>query len=335
MSEEHFTYFRVQNFKGFRDLELKNIGQFNLILGDNNVGKTSLLEAFLWDMDFEIFQSKLARILTLKGLGSHEKQSLFKFFINSELVANNKECKLIVSFSKSLFPDRIDETTYFFDFQNGLVELTSTFNLEERSLSLGKYSHVEIPFIPFSYGFSNDLVDNYSKYVQKNRAIKHALINELRRIDQRIEDIEIDISRFKNEPSLIVYFQGQNGSIPLGMLGDGIIKLFRIFIEIIISRNRILLIDEIDTGIHYSRLKDYWKVILESAEENNVQLFSTTHNKECIEAYEQAIKELGEEAISKSRVISLKKTPDTHDVVAYTSAFDVLESAVALGNDLR
>ncbi len=45
MSKEHLTYFKVENFKRFDSLELTDIGQFNLIVGDNNVGKTSLLEA--------------------------------------------------------------------------------------------------------------------------------------------------------------------------------------------------------------------------------------------------------------------------------------------------
>ncbi|WP_165764121.1 AAA family ATPase, partial [Flavobacterium covae] len=47
MSNNHLTYFKVENFKKFDALEVKNIGQFNLIVGDNNVGKTCLLEALL------------------------------------------------------------------------------------------------------------------------------------------------------------------------------------------------------------------------------------------------------------------------------------------------
>ena len=43
--EQHLTYFKVENFKRFDSLELTDIGQFNLVVGDNNVGKTSLLES--------------------------------------------------------------------------------------------------------------------------------------------------------------------------------------------------------------------------------------------------------------------------------------------------
>ena len=44
MENQHLTYFKVENFKKFNSLEVKDIGQFNLIVGDNNVGKTVFLE---------------------------------------------------------------------------------------------------------------------------------------------------------------------------------------------------------------------------------------------------------------------------------------------------
>lgn len=47
MKNQHLTYFKVENFKKFDSLEVKDIGQFNLIVGDNNVGKTCLLESLL------------------------------------------------------------------------------------------------------------------------------------------------------------------------------------------------------------------------------------------------------------------------------------------------
>ena len=49
MKNNHLTYFKIENFKKFDVLEVNDIGQFNLIVGDNNVGKTCLLEALLFD----------------------------------------------------------------------------------------------------------------------------------------------------------------------------------------------------------------------------------------------------------------------------------------------
>ena len=41
----------IRNFKCFEELKIEGCGQFNLILGDNNVGKTSVLEALLVDVE--------------------------------------------------------------------------------------------------------------------------------------------------------------------------------------------------------------------------------------------------------------------------------------------
>ena len=42
-----YSSFRVQNFRGFKDLRLDDLARVNLIAGKNNTGKTALLEAIL------------------------------------------------------------------------------------------------------------------------------------------------------------------------------------------------------------------------------------------------------------------------------------------------
>ena len=40
-----YSSFRVQNFRGFKDLRLDDLARVNLIAGKNNTGKSALLEA--------------------------------------------------------------------------------------------------------------------------------------------------------------------------------------------------------------------------------------------------------------------------------------------------
>ena len=42
-----YSSFRVQNFRGFKDLRLDDLARVNLIAGKNNTGKSALLEAIL------------------------------------------------------------------------------------------------------------------------------------------------------------------------------------------------------------------------------------------------------------------------------------------------
>jgi AAA15 family ATPase/GTPase len=48
--------------------------------------------------------------------------------------------------------------------------------------------------------------------------------------------------------------------------------------------NGILLIDEIENGFYFDRLQSIWSLILRFASEYNVQIFASTHSRECLEA---------------------------------------------------
>jgi AAA15 family ATPase/GTPase len=67
-TSKHLTYFKVENFKRFESFEMKDLGQFNLIVGDNNVGKTSVLEALLVDEREVVFLNNLAKSLELRNI---------------------------------------------------------------------------------------------------------------------------------------------------------------------------------------------------------------------------------------------------------------------------
>lgn len=56
------------------------------------------------------------------------------------------------------------------------------------------------------------------------------------------------------------------------------------------SRSGTLLIDEIDTGLHYSRLADMWKMVITAAKNLDVQVFATTHSLDCIRGLAEAVR---------------------------------------------
>lgn len=65
---EHLKYFKVKNFKRFKEFELNDIGQFNIIVGDNNTGKTTLLESLLFNKNTREYLISLFKILDNKKL---------------------------------------------------------------------------------------------------------------------------------------------------------------------------------------------------------------------------------------------------------------------------
>lgn len=81
---------------------------------------------------------------------------------------------------------------------------------------------------------------------------------------------------------LLVLFKGAERALPIGSLGDGMWRMFCIAVGLIRSRNGILLVDEIDTGLHHSTMEAMWWLVLQTAERQNVQVFATTHSSDCV-----------------------------------------------------
>jgi len=57
------------------------------------------------------------------------------------------------------------------------------------------------------------------------------------------------------------------------------------------AKDGILLVDEIENGIHWTVLPEVWIFILKVAKRLNVQVFATTHSNDCLKAFHQATKE--------------------------------------------
>lgn len=75
--------------------------------------------------------------------------------------------------------------------------------------------------------------------------------------------------------------------IPLRSIGEGTNRLFGILLALVNARNGLLLIDEVDSGLHCTVHADLWRLIFEVAERLNVQVFATTHSWDCIKGFQQ------------------------------------------------
>lgn len=81
---------------------------------------------------------------------------------------------------------------------------------------------------------------------------------------------------------------GESHLIPISMMGDGVVRLADLILRIANCQDGVLLIDEIENGMHYSILEKIWEAIIRAAEKYNTQLFITTHSRECILAAHSA-----------------------------------------------
>lgn len=351
MHNKHITHFKVENFKRFEQFEMDNIGQFNLIMGDNNVGKTTVLEALLVDEEVDEYVSNLRISLSFKGLETEKNTDFLAYFFhkstkNSQIQTNiqykNGEISdiLIKSTKYDMLNKKEKEYLEKNPLENGWRKQVLVFfelNKEFRSLNtivdFDGLGNDYTSFIPFGLSYKDDLVRFYTENIQPSKKLQEELVTNLSLFIPNIEGIEVT----KNGEQLLLSVSEKNIDrlIPLPMYGDGAVKFTRILLEIMACKGKRLMIDEIDAGLHYSRYKDFWRALLKIARINDVQLFITTHNLECLQCFKAVLAETEMESFQKeARCISLLQLPDT-SVKAYTYHFEAFEQAIDSQTELR
>lgn len=72
--------------------------------------------------------------------------------------------------------------------------------------------------------------------------------------------------------------------IPTSQMGEAFVRMINLYTDILLAETDVLLIDEIENGLHSSVYNAIWEGIITVALQSNVQVFATTHNKECLKA---------------------------------------------------
>jgi AAA15 family ATPase/GTPase len=176
------------------------------------------------------------------------------------------------------------------------------------------------------------------KFQSSNKATKnryenlYSLIikNELEdRLDSYIKEFDSDIEKFRiinSQP----YCKKNGDFYNLNEFGDGLNKFIYFIMLLLSQKNSIILIDEIENGIHYTNLDKLCEIILTISKEQNVQVFATTHSKECIEAYYRTVKELEDKDIT---FIELCKREE--NIKAFTYPYDWFIDEIEQDHEVR
>jgi AAA15 family ATPase/GTPase len=90
------------------------------------------------------------------------------------------------------------------------------------------------------------------------------------------------------------------------------------------------MVDEIESGFHYSVVKDVWTAVGKLAREANVQVFAATHSWECLKAAHGAFSECKNYDFRLHRL-------DRMDGETTSSTYDgqMLSTALESGTELR
>lgn len=305
---------------------MEGLGRVNLLVGANNSGKTSVLEA-LYLLASRADPQALFKILSRRGeLASitpdnrsvqansshlffgHEFDlgSQFELSANNQgpqrsLVArvfepNERERNLIGKIGEERpqlvlqlkgIPDPIvpeiplDPSGHFL-----MEDLDRPWRRGEKS---GK---PRVQYVATEALDSNELVGMWNSVAltKDEDLVLKALVD----LDDKIERIapQIPVGYWQagtSRSGFIVKHQGFANPIPIGSMGDGIWHILSLAISITQCRNGFLLVDEIDTGLHYTAMSKMWRMIIRAAERLDAQVFATTHSQDCVASFAEQV----------------------------------------------
>jgi AAA15 family ATPase/GTPase len=309
--QEHFIKnIEIKNFKCFEDFKANGFGRVNLIGGKNNVGKTAFMEAcFLSDALSKggaNFHSALFTIENNRKAIKDMTQSTI-----SKILQKNSPIQLSHSLG-----NKVD-----LKFEDNDIKLTIT--TKEKVMSFKDVGNPEL-YIKLLSSFISSTSMNCSQLSVGDKLL-NILYDGVKRNRKR-EELNTFINEFDNdlieidiiENDFEIFSKSQNRWVSISDYGDGIKYYIAYLSAIWTYKNNIIFIDEIENGIHYTNLDKLWEIILTISKEQNVQVFATTHSKECIESYVRVSKKLEDEEITYT--ILTKLDDGSIDAGMYTSS---------------
>lgn len=317
-----FKNLEIKNFRGIEHLMIDDFSRVNVFLGQNNSGKSSILEAIylLTGMSNPDTPQNLNRIRTRNYYSNFK--DIFYLFHNMDL-----------KMSPEFIAKQIDngerwlqlQMTYVFDEQAALNQTSGMNGIPPVSETKTFYNTLEMNFetrtqegIKKKQSFITVRPDgtvsnkkNAEDYLEKydtvfltadlwginlaatlselfKRKQKSIVLNRLVYFDSRITDVDI------LQDDIYVDFENMVEKLPLRMTGDGMRRYLNIVAASANPMNNIILIDEIDNGLHYSAYKKLWEAIFALATDTNKQVFVTTHSKETLYQLNEMLEEHSE-----------------------------------------
>jgi hypothetical protein len=306
----------IENFKGYADFRLNDLGRVTLLGGRNNVGKTSLLEG-LFLLDDRANPGLFMRQHSWRGITSvmmapetlwapcFTGYDLARPMVIESTDESGKTEKLTLSFNPLFHPPiapvmfaRTQIPT------NGEGPRSQALDINfQRDGQLAQVSHLLLDgamhvdfmqgggrpavFLPSTQRVSpQDDAANFGRIDLEGR--KDEITAFLREtVEPRLSDLTTIV--VGNMPLIHAQMEGFPRKLPVAYMGEGMSRLLSIALVIATNAGGRVFIDEIENGLHYSILPLVWRGVAEAAARYDCQVFATTHSRECIAGAHEGI----------------------------------------------
>jgi hypothetical protein len=307
-----FTSLRLQNFKGFGNLTLSSVAPVTLIGGTNNVGKTSILEALFLLVD-RLNPQMFSRQLVWRsgaGLPSTVDNIWAPYFpsllIDGTIIVEARDeavgvIRLELSFDpdfrESLPPQLAPPAPKTDTSQSGYSALRVLAKIGEHvvqeshlvitatnigmHVKLAQPVHTEAVFLGARAPLAPQDDARRLSVLDVQRRLPE-IVELLRPMEPRLRGLS---EAYVGEtPQIFADIEGLSRKIPIGYVGQGMARLTSMLLAIMATARGLVIIDEVENGLHHSLLPEVWRVLGEAAQRANTQLILTSHSYECLQA---------------------------------------------------
>ncbi|MDD2192719.1 MAG: AAA family ATPase [Bacteroidales bacterium] len=303
-----FKNLRIENFRGFDSIELKEFNRINILMGKNNCGKSSVLEGIL--LLIGLHNPTLpSSINKLRGMQPGQSGFLKSMFHNMNMLAypvvqgdygvdsfRKLEIKpilktsmqggnspLVSSPTQDLSGVELKGITKIQDNETSTsVSLTIEGGNETPIFSAVSSDVLDGTFISSHMGEGHSLT-MISDLVKKKK--DYIVLEAIKKFDPRVNAIKV------LPDGIYLDMEGIDELVQINAAGDGIRRFLNIVSTIANLESKVVLIDEIENGLHYTAYKLLWQSILAISEVTNVQLFITTHSMETLKCLNEILRE--------------------------------------------
>jgi len=132
---------------------------------------------------------------------------------------------------------------------------------------------------PATHYSTKALVEHLSRVVDERK--KQLAVELLQMFDSNVEDLDV-IASLGREAVRVTH--RTRGVVDLASFGDGMRRSAALALALTRASQGVLLVDEIEAGIHHSVLRPVLSKLLEAAATSQVQILATTHSLEALDA---------------------------------------------------
>jgi len=314
----------IEGFRRFEQYRLEGIRRVNLLVGRNNCGKSTVLEAvrlLASSFDTDVLNDVCTRrgeVVTVPGEnGDRRLPVLAHLFHGHELVAGacfhiksvNERHELKVAMLDAHGDEVVDQSI-----RDRRAEFAQLVGQLPRLLAQVVVDKQECPkrAVPVTQegGFSPGLAGRSRAPLANVRLVtpevllpkamgtmwdhvvtasrKARVVKPLSDLVPGIDDLHFSLRHLavdhRDLGGVEVHVAGEDKFLPLGNFGEGLYRLLALSLSIAATdEDGTLLIDEIDTGLHYSIMEDLWRLVIHQAVAHDIQVFATTHSRDCLD----------------------------------------------------